>query len=117
MDYQEFVEAVENFAGNLATIVFEDQPNRDFLADIEFCSERDGEGCVYLFWVDRRIMASYAETLTVVRVDSIREVHNSGIPADDCSVAYLGDDWRETMSDPLVFPGAARRAASPPERA
>ena len=83
-------------------------PDHVFYADVEYCSynKKLGRGFVYLFWFDRRIMAAYAETLTRVDVRSLISIERSGIPSDEESqVAYLDDDWKQTLSDRVVFPG------------
>lgn len=103
MDYADLVAAVEALDGELATIRHRHAPDRLYLAEIEYCSG----GNVYLYWVDRRTLAAYAETLTRVSAADILSLEKSGIPVERLTTAYLGDDWRATLRDPEVFPHGA----------
>ena len=111
MHYHELEAAVEQLDGELAAIRHRADPSREFLAEIEYCQQRDGLGYVYLFWVDRRTLSAYAETLTRVRGEDLISVQRSGIPLANLSAAYLADDWRTTLRDPEVFPEWPANAA------
>jgi hypothetical protein len=109
MEYRELESAVALLDGELATIRLRRDPSREFLAEIEYCAEQEGVGYVYLFWVDRRTLAAYAETLTGVKAEDIIALRKSGIPVESCTTAYLGDDWESTLRDVEVFPQSSER--------
>lgn len=109
MEYRELESAVALLDGELATIRHQRDPSREFLAEIEYCAEQQDVGYVYLFWVDRRTVAAYAETLTREMAADIIGLRKSGIPVASCTTAYLGDDWENTLSDSEVFPQSSER--------
>jgi hypothetical protein len=111
MEYVEILSAVEQLDGQLATIKHRRDPTREFLADIERCAQKDGIAYVYLYWVDRRTISAYAETLTKVRAEDILSLQKSGIPVEELSTAYLGDDWQTTLRDADVFPRSPEQPA------
>jgi len=107
VNYDDVSAAVAALDGNVAIIRHKANPNHDFFANVAHCSfnEKLGRGFIYLFWFDRRIMASYAETLTRVDVRCLISIERSDIAEDDRQVAYLDDDWEATLNDKFVFPG------------
>ena len=108
MNFEDASTAVDALDDEIALIHHKANPDHVFYASVEYCSyhKKLGRGFVYLFWFDRRIMAAYAETLTRVDVGSLISIERSGIQSDvESQVAYLGDDWKQTLGDRLVFPG------------
>ena len=100
MEYNKLASLVDQLDGHLATIKLRSDPSREFLAQIEYCSN----GYVYLFWVDKRTVSAYAETMTRVNADDVISLEQSDILDSDVSTAYLGDDWKTALNDPDVFP-------------
>ena len=100
MTYADLVVAVERLNGELGTIRLHRAPERLYLAEVEYC----GSDGVYLYWVDRRTLAAYAETLTRIGAENILSLEPSGIPVASLTTAYLGDDGRAPRCDPEVFP-------------
>ncbi len=108
MNFEDASTAVAALDGQIALIYHRANPGHPYYADVAYCSYNEGleRGFVELFWFDRRIMAAYAETLTRVDVRSLISIERSDIRSDEESqVAYLGDDWEQTLKDRFVFPG------------
>ena len=109
MQYNELTTAVGRLNGQLAVIKHVYDPSREFLAQVEYCNQRGNSGYAYLFWVDKRALCAYAETMTRVDAAHILSLEPSGLNEDELKTDHLGENWRMILNDPTVF---LRRASS-----
>ncbi len=82
MEYPDVEAAIAGLQGELAIIRPARNPSQEFLANLDFCTVRDGIGYVYFYRVDRQTMIC-AEGLVRMKAEDILDLRKSGIHADE----------------------------------